>query len=84
MFMDYLTKCPEVFPTADQTAEMIAKLLVEHIVCRHAVPAKLLSDRGTNFLSELLREVYTHVDHLFGIKKLNTTAYIPPSNRWVG
>ena len=32
VFMDYLTKCPEVFPTADQTAPTIAKLLVEGII----------------------------------------------------
>ena len=76
VFMDYLTKWPEVFPTADQTAVTIAKLLVEHIVCRHGVPAKLLSDRGTNFLSELLHDVY----HLLGIKKLNTTAYHPQTD----
>ncbi len=42
VFMDYLTKWPEVYPTSDQTAETIAKLFVEKIVCRHGVPTKLL------------------------------------------
>ena len=32
VFMDYLTKWPEVFPTKDQTAPTIAKLLVEEII----------------------------------------------------
>ena len=76
VFMDYLTKWPEVFATPDQTAETIAHLLVENIVCRHGVPAKLLSDRGTNFLSELLQEVY----QLLGLKKLNTSAYHPQTD----
>ena len=32
VFMNYLTTWPEVFPTQDQSAYTIAKLLVEHIV----------------------------------------------------
>ena len=37
VFVDYLTKWPEVFATSDQTALTIAKLFVEQIVCRHGV-----------------------------------------------
>jgi len=75
VFMDYLTKWPEVFPVANQTAETIAQALVE-VITRHGVPAKLLSDRGANFLSEILQEVY----ELLGIKKINTSAYHPQSD----
>lgn len=71
VFIDFLTKWPEVFPTADQSAATIARLLVEQIVCRHGVPAELLSDRGAAFLSKLLNEVY----QLMGMRKINTTAY---------
>ena len=46
VLMDYLAKWPEVFPTKDQTAPTITKLLVEEIICHHGVPAALLSDRG--------------------------------------
>ena len=56
VFVDYLTKWPEVFPTPDQSALTIAKLLVEHIISRHGVPRELLSDRGGAFLSRLLKE----------------------------
>ncbi len=45
VFIDYLTKWPEVFATADQTALTTAKLFVKKIMCRHGVPARLLSDR---------------------------------------
>ena len=40
IFMDYLTKWPEVFPTKDQTSLIVAKLLVEHITPQHesAIP----------------------------------------------
>ena len=33
VFMDYLTKWPEAFAIPDQTAETIAKVLVEEVIC---------------------------------------------------
>ena len=76
VFVDYLTKWPEVFAVPDQTADTIAHLLVEQIVCRHGVPAELLSDRGSAFLSVLLQEVY----QLLGTHKVSTTAYHPQTD----
>ena len=76
VFMDYLTKWPEVFATCDQSALTIARLLVEQVISRHGVPAELLSDRGKAFLSRLLHEVYD----LMGMKKVNTTAYHPQTD----
>ena len=51
VFVDYLTKWPEVFPTADQTALTIAQLLATKVISRHGVPGELLSDWGAAFLS---------------------------------
>ena len=79
VFMDYLTKWPEVFATSDQSAETIAKLLVEHIICRHGVPEELLSDQGPNFMSDLIREICQFV----GMKKINTRAYHPQTDGMV-
>ena len=76
VFMDYLTKWPEVYPTRDQTAPTITRLLVEKIVCRHGVPGELLSDRGATFLSGLMQEVYS----LLGVHKATTTAYHPQTD----
>ena len=47
-------KWPGVIPSPDQKAETIARLLVEQLVPVHGVPEQLLSDRGQNFLSELM------------------------------
>ena len=58
VFIDYLTKWLEVFATSDQTSLTVAELLVEHVISRHWVPSKLLSDRGTTFLSRLMLDVY--------------------------
>ena len=76
VFMDYLTKWPEVYPTPDQSATTIANLLVREIVSRHGVPSELLSDRGQAFLSGLLKEV----EQLLGYKKVNTSAYHPQTD----
>ena len=44
---------------------------MQEVVCRHGVPAQLLSNRGKAFLPLLFREVC----EVLGVKKLNTTAY---------
>ena len=46
------------------------------IICRHGVPEELLSDRGTNFLSDIILELCS----LLGIKKINTSGYHPQTD----
>ena len=75
VFMDYLTKWAEAYTTSDQTTETIIDCLVD-VVCRHGVPRELVSDRGSNLLSHLMREVC----ELFGIKKVNSTSYHPQTD----
>ena len=43
---------------------------------RYGCPRQLLTDRGTNFVSQLMKEVCT----LFGAKQVQTTAYHPQAN----
>ena len=42
VFIDYLTKWPEVYPTRDQSSLTIARLLVEHIIPQHGVPSVIV------------------------------------------
>ena len=76
IFADYLTKWVEAYPVPNQTADTIARLLVENIVCRHGVPNELLSDRGANMLSSLMLTIC----ELVGMKKINTTSYHPQTD----
>lgn len=76
VFLDYLTKWVEAFAIPDQSATTIARILVEEIFCRHGAPEHLLSDRGANFLSDLVQEVC----RLLSIKKVNTSGYHPQSD----
>ena len=73
VFQDLFTKWPMVYPASDQKAERIARLLVEEIVPFFGVPEALLSDRGTNLLSYLMKDLCK----MLGITKLNTTASHP-------
>ena len=52
------------------------RLLAEEIVPTFSVPEAILSDRGTNLLSFLMKDICK----LLGIKKLNTTASHPQCN----
>ena len=65
-----------MFPSPNQKAETIARLLVERVIARHGVPEQLLSDRRTNFLSEVIQEVCT----LLGVEKVNTSGYHPQTD----
>ena len=76
VFIDYFTRWAITIPTKDATSETIANAFIEHVITKYGAPKKLLSDRGTNFLSELMKEVYKW----FSVKKLNTTAYHPEAN----
>ena len=75
-FVDYLTKWVESFACRPDYSETIAKLLVDHVICRHGVPEYLVSDRGTNLLSFLMQEVY----EITGIHKLSTIPYHPQTD----
>ena len=73
VFQDYLTKWPMVFAMPDQKSTRIVDILVHEVMPLVGVPESLLSDRGTNLLSFIMKDVCS----LLGIEKLNTTAYHP-------
>ena len=73
---DYLTHWPEAFAVPYITAETVTRLLLDEIIPCHSAPRTLLSDRGTNFLSALVREICK----LFQIRKVNCSAYHPQTN----
>ena len=79
VFVDNFTKWVKALAVPNQSAETIAHLLVEEIFCRHGTPRQLLSDRGANFLSELVLEICKFLQ----IKKINTSGYHPQTNGMV-
>ena len=76
MVVDQFTKWVECYPLPDQTAERVAKVLVDEFFSRFGCPLSLHTDQGTNFTSSLFLEVC----RLLQIAKTRTTAYRPQSN----
>ncbi|XP_040070994.1 uncharacterized protein LOC120843638 [Ixodes scapularis] len=73
--MDYATRYPEAVALPSIETERVAEALVE-IFSRFGVPNEVLSDRGTNFTSDLMKEVA----RLLSIRQLYTTPYHPMAN----
>ncbi|PNF14896.1 hypothetical protein B7P43_G05140 [Cryptotermes secundus] len=75
-FQDELSKYTIAIPIQQQDAETVAKAFVEEIVLKFGIPQTILTDQGSNFLSEL----FANICKLLKIKKIKTTAYHPQSN----
>ena len=68
---DHFTRYAMAFITKDQTAKTVVRVLYEQFITVFGAPAKLLSDRGANFTSRLVKELCS----MFGIQKCCTTSY---------
>ena len=75
-FQDELSKFTLAIPIKQQDAMTIAKAFVEVVVLKFGIPQMILTDQGSNFMSE----VFTNVCKLLKIKKIKCTAYHPQSN----
>ena len=76
LLVETMSRWPEAFPIKDQKADTIAKILYREIICRHGAMESLLSDRGTAFLSDVIKSLCK----LFEIKRLHTSSFHPQSN----
>jgi transposase InsO family protein len=61
---------------SDATAKNTIRILMMHWIYVYGVPKRILTDRGTNFVSKLFQEMA----EFLGTKLNNTTAYRPQSN----
>ncbi|MEE8207467.1 MAG: hypothetical protein V3T88_00715, partial [Nitrosomonadaceae bacterium] len=65
-----------VYVTPDQKAATVAKFLYQGYISIFGAPAKLLSDRGANFTSNIISELCK----MLGVAKVQTTAYHAQTN----
>ena len=72
---DYGTRYPEAVPMRTVDAEAVAEELMV-IFSRVGIPREILTDQGTNFQSQLLRELY----RLLHIDALRTSPYHPQTD----
>ena len=73
--MDYATRYPDAVPLKSISTEAVAEALVD-MYSRLGVPEEILSDMGTQFVSECMAEV----SRLLSIKQLTTSPYHPMCN----
>jgi len=78
-FVDHFTRFREAISIARQDTETIAREFVIKIITQFGVPKKLLTDKGANFTSALIKEKCK----LLKIQKLQTNSYNPRANRVV-
>ena len=76
VFQDHFTKHVLAYVTPKQTANTIIKFLYQGYISVFGAPARLLSDRGANFMSSVIDEMCK----ILGMKKLQTTPYHPQTN----
>ena len=58
---DHFTKWVEVYAMKTITAAEVAKKLMKTI-CQHGIMEQILTDQGTNFQAELMKELYELLD----------------------
>lgn len=71
-----LTKFSIAIPTFDQTSLTTAEVYIKHVILQYGFPAVVTSDRGTDFMSELFKQV----NKMLKIKQISTTPYNPKAN----
>ena len=75
-FFDHFARFCDATPIAKQDTETFARMFVNKIVTQFGVPKNLLTDRGANFTSALIKEMCK----LLKIKNLQTSSYNPQAN----
>ena len=76
LVVDSYSKWCECFPLRTQEATEVAAVLFREIISRYGSPRVLVSDRGKNFMSNLVKAL----SELFEIKRTLTSAYHPMTN----
>src|SRR6266498_3043869 len=74
--IDYFTKWPEAKAVKEATAKEVSIFLLEEIICRHGCPKRILSDRGSHFNNEMIREL----TEKFKVKHGFSSPYHPKTN----
>ena len=76
VMIDYLSRFTWVFPMPNEKAETVAATIKEHLFPYFGWPERILSDRGTNFLSKVFQDFL----QIYGISHTKTTAGHPQTD----
>ena len=70
---DYFTKFIDAFPMPNMEAETVAEILVTKFLLKYGIPRIILSDQGSQFMSNLFKKMLT----LFDIHQVRTSGFRP-------
>ena len=76
VFQDHFMKHVLAYVTPDQTAKTVAMYLYQGYISIFGALARLLSDKGANFMSSVIDEMC----NILNMKKLQTMPYHPQTN----
>ena len=76
VFIDAFSRWCELVPVTDKSAVTVARAFLDNVVNRHQSPETLVSDNGTEFANEVLKELCG----LLGVKKIQILPYRPQAN----
>ena len=78
VIVDHFTRWVEAIPfTKEQlNSASLAELVLQHVICRHALVEEVQTDKGSVFISDIMSSVYKQL----GIKRMNTSSFHPQSN----
>ncbi|MES9881485.1 MAG: DDE-type integrase/transposase/recombinase [Sedimenticola sp.] len=76
LVVDSFSRWSEAFPLKTQTAKEVSHVLYSEIFTRYGAPRILVSDRGQNFMSKLVRALC----EMFDITRHHTSSYHPQTN----
>lgn len=77
VIIDRLSKLLHAIPTNDTiSAEGVARMFRDHVWRHHGLPEQVISDRGSQFVSGFMKELY----NMLGIKMAASTAYHPQTD----
>ena len=74
--VDHFSKFAFAHPMRNQEVSTVAKILLDHVICLVGAPARILTDQGSNFESQLFRELC----QAMGIAKVRTSPYKASTN----
>ena len=73
---DHFSRYAQAIPTRNETAKTTARVLFDHYIVHYGFPAHIHSDQGTNFESNLIKELCK----IARVEKSRTTPYHPMGN----
>lgn len=77
VLVDHFSKTMHAVPTSiTLTSEGVSQILRDHIFRLYGLPRKIISDRGTNFMSKFIEDLYQKL----GIQANRSTAYHPQTD----